>query len=214
MTHQQDRDNAILECRRIVAGLFICLDTETNRAPRDNPEVVQIALVNECGRVWESFVKPTNPIDDRTSAFHGITNEAVANAPTFLECLHDIGLFSTSSDVVIYNQEFDLSAMQNSLRLLAVDNYKGVLMKHLGSSAVYDAMLLFAQFHGEWDYRHSHYKWFKLGVACQMCNIAPVGQLHGAAVDAEMTRRLVKFMAEQKLSTEERHMIPDGSEED
>jgi len=194
MTRQQDRDSAILECRKIVSGPFVCLDTETTSL--DLPEACQIALVNQDSEVAETLVKPSKPIEAGATRVHGITNEMVKDAPDFMGVYAELRGETVSVPVVIYNAKFDLEVLRNSAKSCGILNYEL-------NSTVHDAMLLFAKFRGVNDFRHGHYQWFKLGEACRMCNIAPVGQLHGAAVDAEMTRRLVVFMAEQKLSTEE-----------
>jgi hypothetical protein len=61
---------------------------------------------------------------------------------------------------------------------------------------VHDAMLLYADFHGERDYRRGTCRWQSLGNAARQCDIAVDGALHGARVDAETARRIVLHMAE------------------
>lgn len=70
-------------------GVIFC-DTETTGQDR-NAEVCEIAIVDEHENVlFESLVKPSKPIPQAATKIHGITNEMVANAPTFAEIWHQI----------------------------------------------------------------------------------------------------------------------------
>jgi DNA polymerase III subunit epsilon len=90
------------------------LDTETTDLKQ--AQIVQIAVINGHNE-WHTLVKPTIPISEEAIAIHGITNEAVEYAPTFdqvfLQLMRRIG----GRDLIIYNAEFDLRAIKNSLRV-------------------------------------------------------------------------------------------------
>jgi len=185
----RDRDNAILLARKITSAPFVTMDTETTG--KFNAEACSIALVNECGKVWESLVKPNKPIEADATNIHKITNEMVASAPTLLDVKEEIYLFVSGTPIVIYNAKFDVGVVKRG-----IPDFK--------FGTVYDAMTIYSEYAGYWDDYHGNYRWHKLGVACAACGLKvdEGSQLHGAAVDAEMTRRLLLYVAAQKTSKE------------
>jgi DNA polymerase-3 subunit epsilon len=181
------RDESILLARKIMSSAYVVLDTETNSLTQ--PEACSIALVNERGDVWESLVRPSKPIDAGAMAVHHITNEMVASAPSLKDCLDDILNFIGNAPVVIYNAKFDTEVIKRS-----IPDFK--------FQTVCDAMEIYSMYNGEWNYKYGNYRWCKLGEALAKCGLQPIGTLHGAAVDAYMTRELLAYISKQKLSME------------
>ena len=182
-----DRDNAIKLARKIIEAPFVVLDTETTGLRE--PLACSIALVNELGDVWKSLVKPSKQIEPGAIAVHKITNEMVEAAPALSDVKGDLVNFISKSPVVIYNAPFDTAVVKRDLPDF-----------ELGE--VHDAMQIYAAFVGQWDDYHGNYRWHKLGAACAACGLKPDGELHGADVDAEMTRRLLIYIAGSKTSGE------------
>lgn len=190
----KDRDGAIALAREIVAAKCVYLDTETTGTV--DPQACSIGMVwNNGADVWESLVKPKKAIEVGASAVHGMTDAELVSAPGFDIVV--IGLLDVlgARPVVIYNSQYDLCVLTNSAKSCGLDTFKL-------SNKVYDAMPLYSAFRGEWNARYGNYRWHKLGDALKHCNLVPTGKLHGAAVDAYMTMKLVEYVAAQTLSTD------------
>ena len=193
------------------------LDTETTGL-RSTDQIIQIAIVDAKGNtVLEALVKPTVPIGAEAAAVHGITEDVVARCPSFLEIWPVIGAILKDRHVVIYNAAYDTGMIRQSLgpqtpmlpgempepewnppHVIVLKD--GLVIKPVfpmldpESDCVHDAMKLFAQFAGK-PGKLGLFRWWKLGEAAEQCGIVPDGNLHGAAVDAETTRRIVEYMA-------------------
>lgn len=157
------------------------LDTETLGKANDS-EICDIGLVRIDGTVVvNQLIKPTVPIPAEATAIHGISNEAVTDAPTWEEFspLAD-GLFS--GPLVIYNAEYDVPIVNHAFARIGVD------LAISGSCA----MLEFAKFMGVPGYR-GDWKWHRLDAAAAHFCIPPGG--HRALADAEACRRVVLAMA-------------------
>ena len=64
----------------------IYFDTETTGTRPDKDRIIEIAAYAPIGdRTFVSFIKPEIPIPPEATAIHGITEEMVANAPSFKE---------------------------------------------------------------------------------------------------------------------------------
>lgn len=95
---------------------WVILDSETTGL--QNAEIVQIGIINHEGKtVLDSLVKPTIDIPSDAITIHGITNEAVANAPSFPEIYSHIVEALASKKVLIYNANFDISTLQYCCKL-------------------------------------------------------------------------------------------------
>ena len=80
-----DRDNPILWARGVLSdsSAVIILDTETTGLDL-SAEIVQISLITIDGAsLFDSLVKPTQPIPPEVTANHHITDLDVAQAPSF-----------------------------------------------------------------------------------------------------------------------------------
>ena len=64
---------------------LVFLDTETTGLD-DTAEVIEIAIVDAAGAViFESYCRPTVPVDPGAQAVHGIGPEKLATAPAWPE---------------------------------------------------------------------------------------------------------------------------------
>ncbi|MFN6565433.1 MAG: 3'-5' exonuclease [Nostoc sp. ChiSLP01] len=183
----RDKHLAINWARNILTENNWCiLDTETTDLKQ--AEIIQIGVL-ALGMQWETLVKPTIPISQEAIEIHGITNDAVEDAPTFdqvfLQLMRRIG----GRDLIIYNADFDLRAIKNSLRVHGIqlafptsDRRQCRIFTNGGS--IHCAMLWYSQWVGEWNSYHGDYKWQPLS-----------GGNHSALGNCEATLKVIEKMA-------------------
>jgi DNA polymerase-3 subunit epsilon len=160
------------------------LDTETT-GYGDRDEIVSVAVVTANGKVvFHTMVKPSKPIPAEATAIHGITDEQVEGLPTFDQIWDSLVSLLDGRLLVIWNAEFDLRMIRQSsprARDFTPHNHC--------------AMLLYADFYGEWDSYHGNYRWQKLQNAAAQCGITfERDLLHDALFDAELCRQIVQVM--------------------
>lgn len=113
----------------------IYYDTETTGVKAEKDRIIEIAAFDpHQNRRFEMFVNPNIPIPEEASAIHGITNEMVKDAPTYLEVGQAFFDFCGDDAVLIAhnNDNFDkhflhFEAKRHSLTLPAwpmVDSLK------------------------------------------------------------------------------------------
>lgn len=91
----------------------VVLDTETTGLW--NAEIVDIAVIDMSGKpLLNTLVKPKNSIPAGATEIHGITNEMVAEAPTWPEVWEQLHPILKDKTVLIYNEEFDIRVMKES----------------------------------------------------------------------------------------------------
>ena len=100
----------------------IVLDTETTGMnPAEGDRMVEIGcieLVNHMptGKNLQLYINPEREISEEVIAVHGITNEFVADKPTFAEIYTDfIDFIGKDSKLVIHNAEFDMKFINYQL---------------------------------------------------------------------------------------------------
>ncbi|SHF38616.1 exonuclease, DNA polymerase III, epsilon subunit family [Seinonella peptonophila] len=95
---------------------YVILDTETTGLDT-NAEIVDIAVISMSGDVLlHTFVKPIDPIPVDASVIHGITDKMVVNAPSWLDVLPQLYDVIKDKVVLIYNDQFDMRMMFQSLK--------------------------------------------------------------------------------------------------
>lgn len=207
-----DRAKAMELAQNYINSDPLFLDTETTGLSGMH-EICEIAIVDVKGEVLiNTLVRPTCRIDFNTSQIHGITDEMVKDAPTFGDLLPRLEQILRGREVVVYNVEFDEGKLERSAVAngcaFGEDNPAWWLAYPTGEETgegrkVYHrpwhcAMELYAQFYGDWNSWHGNYRWQRLSNAVLQCGIElPLG-IHRALNDAELTRRLVLHMAENK----------------
>jgi DNA polymerase-3 subunit epsilon len=178
---QSDREQTTEWARKLLASTDWCiLDTETTGLGRD-AEIVQIAIIAPSGQVLlDTLVKPTKPIPWDATHIHGITNERVAEAPSFLAIAPDLRETISGMRVVIYNANYDERLLQQSALASGWNDYDLPIF----SADYTDAMEMYSQWVGDWSVRNSNYRWQRL----------PGGD-HTALGDARATLTVIKQMA-------------------
>ncbi len=105
----------------------ICFfDLETTGVDIGKDRIVEISIFkifpngNKESKTW--LVNPTIPIPPQTTAVHGITNEKVANEPTFNELAPLVHQMIKDSDLAGYNSDrFDIPLLAEELLRAGVD---------------------------------------------------------------------------------------------
>ena len=103
-----DRSSAIAWAKAILARKDVLfLDSETTGlGPR--AEIVDLSVIARDGTVvFNQLVRPERPIPIDAMLIHGITNDHVADAPTWSETLDYVGPLLQGRIVVAYNSSFD-----------------------------------------------------------------------------------------------------------
>jgi DNA polymerase III subunit epsilon len=105
----------------------ICFfDLETTGTDVAKDRIVEIAIFkvfpngNKESKTW--LVNPTIPIPPQCTAIHGISNEKVANEPTFKELASQIYTMIKDSDLAGYNSDrFDIPLLAEEMLRAGVD---------------------------------------------------------------------------------------------
>jgi DNA polymerase-3 subunit epsilon len=105
----------------------ICFfDLETTGIDVGKDRIVEISIFkvfpngNKESKTW--LVNPTIPIPPQTTAVHGITNEKVANEPTFAALSSQIYAMIKDSDLAGYNSDrFDIPLLAEEMLRAGVD---------------------------------------------------------------------------------------------
>ena len=85
-------------------------------------QIIEIALVDGMEQVlFSSRVKPSVPIDPGAHAKHGITLNALADAPTWTHVVPYIRDLVVNRPVVIFNEEFDSRMIIQTCRSFGID---------------------------------------------------------------------------------------------
>lgn len=155
----------------------IALDTETTGLdPTAGHRIVEIGCVELWGRIrtgkhFHVYVNPEREVPPEATRIHGITNEFLADKPTFAEVAKDFLEFLGDSPLVIHNAEFDMKFINHQLAGIGekmipmdrtTDTVKIARKKFPGSPANLDAL-------------------------CRRFNIdLEARKFHGALLDAEL----------------------------
>ena len=102
----------------------ITLDTETTGLEAQKGDrIIEIGCVRLNGRAMSDdekdylqiFVNPERDIPAEVTAIHGITNEKVANCPTFAQTADRFIEFIRGAELLIHNAEFDVGFLNMEL---------------------------------------------------------------------------------------------------
>jgi DNA polymerase III subunit epsilon len=176
-------------------GDFLVMDTETTGSRRP-AEIVEIAVVNSSGMpLYNQRIKPVLGIPASATAIYGITEDAVANCPSWADVKPVLMNIIRGKNVLTYNATYDRHMLHcsDTASQLAHTNYRS-------NANWYCAMEYYAQYWGAFDGWHDAPKWQKLTVACYQQKIdISTFNAHGALADAQMTLLLLQHVAGQKL---------------
>lgn len=168
---------------------FLILDTETTGLDH-LAEACEISIINGCGDVLlDTLIKPTCRIPDRATAIHGITNEMVANAPTFAELHKNIEEIINSAPLGVYNFDYDSRILRQCAGFCNVDL--------IVPAAGFCVMNMYAELLGDWNDYYNNWRWVKLTEAASRTGyVSNGGKAHRALEDCFMTLHVLKYMSE------------------
>jgi DNA polymerase III subunit epsilon len=180
--------NAIQRANEWIAQKPIYLDTETTGVNRQD-EIVEISILDSDGSVlFESLVKPKNPIPMEAQRIHGISNTHVASAPAWPILWPRVRELLYGRPIAAYNASFDLRMMKQSYENFGLHWKENLLSM--------DVMLLYSDYQAVWDPIRSSMKYFKLDQAGQFFQIK-LHNSHRSTSDALLTRAVLHSIAGQ-----------------
>ena len=188
MSHRQ---TAILTARKLCSSHPVFLDTETTGLDA-TAEIVEICLIDHDGSpLLHSLVRPLHPIPWGAMRIHNISNEMVADAPSWPEIWPQVRAILQGRVVGVYNAEFDLRMMQQSHRLhgMAWD---------CRDAEFFCIMKLYARFFGESGRYYDSFRWQSLEKAGCQCGIS-LPNAHRAFADTLLARAVLQHMAEREF---------------
>lgn len=171
--------------KAFVAQNYVVLDTETTGLGHDD-EIIEIAIVDcDSNILMNQRIKPMKRIPAEATAIHGISDEDVANCPSFADVAILIKGHLAGKDVIVYNATFDRKMLHRSAEQAGIEkiNWKAFSNWHC-------AMLAFAPIYGDWNDYHGNYKWKPLSTAAAYYNV-PVLEAHSALGDCLMTLHVI-----------------------
>lgn len=156
---------------------WLLLDTETSGLG-PTAEICQIAMIDKHGHTHlDMYIKTIDPIPAEATAIHGITNEMVANSPTFETAWPVIEHLLTTFHIVIYNAGYDVPILRQCIDRAKITRPK---VSHDCAMLKYSAYVGQPGRYGEW-------RWQKLP--------ASGDDAHNALADCRSTLEVIKTMA-------------------
>ena len=127
----------------------IVLDTETTGIdPKEGHRIIEIGcveLVNRrlTGNHFHVYINPGRHIEQEAIEVHGITNEFLADKPTFSQVAQEFVSFIKGAQLVIHNAPFDVGFMDHEFKMEA--STSGVITSKICD--VLDTLTLARQMH-------------------------------------------------------------------
>ncbi|OKH47313.1 hypothetical protein NIES2101_24045 [Calothrix sp. HK-06] len=185
-----DKQQSINWATQILDGQnWAIIDTETTDLS-GKAQIVQIGVITSSNPLGlQTYVKPTVPINIQSTQIHGITSAMVSDALYFDQVFLDVWREIGTKDVIIYNADFDLRLIRQSLKArgiqiaFPISDRRGCRIFTNGGS-IHCAMHYYSQYVGEWNDYRDDYKWQRL----------PGGD-HSALGDCKATLEVIKLMA-------------------
>jgi len=127
----------------------------------------------------------------------------VADAPRFEQVLERLDRVLRGRAVVVYNVAYDTRLIAQScaspFQWWWLPQPDETLKSYSERQDRWHCAMShqYAQYAGDWNDYHRSYRWVKLVNAAAQCGVTTPSGLHRARVDAELTRRVVRYMAAQ-----------------
>jgi DNA polymerase III subunit epsilon len=182
-----DRATAVRWAQEILqqTNVYI-LDTETTGTSKRD-EVVQIGIIDTQGAVvMDTLVRATIPMTSGASAVNGITDDLLADAPTYADLYVALSSALAGGTLIAYNVSFDWRMLEQTR---ARYRLPALRVKHRDC-----AMKRYATYRGVRRGRNG-YRWHKLTQAVAHEQLT-VTDAHTALGDVKMTLALIRKMAE------------------
>ncbi|CAD5988604.1 putative exonuclease CP81 (plasmid) [Planktothrix tepida] len=185
-----DRVDAVKTAKNYLENksVYVILDTETTGL--NEAEIVEIAIIDLDGKtLLNTLVKPRILIPSEVIKIHGITNEMVADSPSFPEVYYTIVDVLKDKTVLIWNRQFDISILNYCRNIHKLPSFRL-------SDRSECLMEIHAQWYGEWSTYWHKYKW------------QPLCSEHRALSDCLAALNVIKIMAADSDTIE----YPEGVE--
>ncbi|WP_077531296.1 DNA polymerase III subunit epsilon [Vreelandella utahensis] len=158
----------------------IVLDTETTGLePEQGHRIIEIGCVEVAereltGRHYHVYINPEREVEDSAIEVHGITNEFLADKPTFREVADEFLEFIRGAELIIHNAPFDVGFMDHEFGML-----DGDYPRTADVCGIRDSLVMARSKHpGQKN---------NLDVLCRRYGIDNSNrELHGALLDAEI----------------------------
>lgn len=158
----------------------IVLDTETTGLePEQGHRIIEIGCVEVAdreltGRHYHVYINPEREVEDSAIEVHGITNEFLADKPTFREVANEFLEFIHGAELIIHNAPFDVGFMDHEFGML-----DGGYPRTADVCGIRDSLVMARSKHpGQKN---------NLDVLCRRYGIDNSNrELHGALLDAEI----------------------------
>lgn len=166
---------------------FLIVDTETTGLLKDDPsQIIEISIVNQNGEVvFCSLIKADHSIPPALTKFHGITDEDLAEAPTFTTIWPTLLGLLNGVKVYCYNVDFDLGMLRKTAK-----HYGEMVPPSYRWECV---MKRYAAYHGEKG-KYGDYKFQSLATACGTLRVS-MSEQHRATGDCLSTLAVMKALA-------------------
>lgn len=183
---------------------FVVWDTETTGLG-DDAKIVSIGVVDHQANVLvDTLINPGEPIPRDATRIHGVTDEMVADAPTFEQVYQQIRQSLQGKRWVIYNKGYDTARLKYECarywlpqivpaEMGITETFYGWWQSH-ERAEIYCAMEMFAEVYCDFSEYHGNFKWQNLAVAADHYGLKE-WLAHNALGDALMTLSVVKEMA-------------------
>lgn len=107
----------------------VVLDTETtgmnfNGAPHIGHHIIEIGAVEVInrrltGKRFHVYIKPPRHVEEEAIKVHGITDEMLADKPTFAEIASEFLAFIQGAELIIHNAPFDVGFIDHEFSFLS-----------------------------------------------------------------------------------------------
>ena len=132
----------------------IVLDTETTGiSVKEGHRIVEIGCIELDNLIpsknkFHCYLNPERKVSEKAFEVHGYTDEFLSKQKKFSEIVEDFLNFIGEKRIIIHNSEFDLSHLNNELKLLGISEIKNEIVdtlsiarnKHPGSPISLDAL--------------------------------------------------------------------------
>lgn len=106
----------------------VILDTETTGiSTAEDHRIIEIGCVEMVnrrltGQTFHQYINPHREIDAGAIEVHGITNEFLADKPSFEDIAEDFLQFIEGAELIIHNAPFDVGFIDHELKKLSAEN--------------------------------------------------------------------------------------------
>ena len=115
----------------------IVLDTETTGlSVKDGHRIVEIGCIEldnliPTGKKFHSYLNPERKVSEKALEVHGYTDIFLSNKKKFKEIVDDFLNFIERKKLIIHNAEFDISHLNNELKILGKEIIKNQVVDTL-----------------------------------------------------------------------------------